>query len=228
MALGIYKPKEGYWMRVMTACMVATITLASAGWLWGQGALIADKVPRAGYFVELTLTKGTPAAGMTVEILGQPETADAPPPLIGTTTIEEWRDANRIVRVKLPVMQDKHEIGEATAMRTSDGVLAAAVAPRSVRAIASIEPLYVQGGLAFVVILAGAVVALWLAGIRRGTVDFLIATDSEMKRVNWSTPREIRGSTFVVIGACFFLSAALFVFDFIFQFVFKSIGVLAG
>jgi preprotein translocase SecE subunit len=64
--------------------------------------------------------------------------------------------------------------------------------------------------------------------MRPRTVDFLIATDSEMKRVNWSTPREIRGSTYVVIGACFLLAAALFIFDLIFKTVFQSMGILGN
>ena len=41
-------------------------------------------------------------------------------------------------------------------------------------------------------------------------VDFLIATDGEMKKVNWSTARDIRMSTVVVIFASLVLAGCLF------------------
>lgn len=226
MALGIYKPKEGYWVRVMTACLVAALALACAGWLWGQGALLADKAERSGYNMQVVVTAGKPAPGAAVEIFGQPDRPDAPPPKIGTSTVQEYREIEHVLRVAPPVMVEKHEIGEATMTKTTDGAFVANVVPRSVVGIASIDPLYVQGGLAGLAIIIGTIIAYWLAGTRPATVDFLIATDSEMKRVNWSTAKEIRGSTMVVIGACFFMAGALFVFDFVFKALFEAIGVL--
>lgn len=226
MALGIYKPKEGYWVRVMTACLVAALALAAAGWLWGQGALLADKAERSGYIMQIAVSAGTPAPGAAVELFGQPDRPDAPPPKIGTSTVQEYREAERVLRIAPPVMEEKHEVGESTQVKSGDGKFTANVVGRSVVGIASIDPLYVQGGLAGLAIIVGTIVAYWLAGTRPATVDFLIATDSEMKRVNWSTAREIRGSTMVVIGACFFMAGALFVFDFAFKMLFQAIGVL--
>ena len=72
------------------------------------------------------------------------------------------------------------------------------------------------------------VLAFWLAGRREKTVDFLIATDFEMKKVNWSTPKEVIGATWVVIGAAVLISASLFVFDLTFRAFFKFIGILVG
>ena len=58
------------------------------------------------------------------------------------------------------------------------------------------------------------------------TVDFLVATEGEMKKVNWSTRSEVIGSTFVVI----MLSAAISIFcllwDLLFVAFFTSIDVL--
>ena len=44
-------------------------------------------------------------------------------------------------------------------------------------------------------------------------VDFLIATDSEMKKVNWTTKGELLGSTRVVVLFLFFIAIFLSVVD---------------
>jgi preprotein translocase SecE subunit len=54
----------------------------------------------------------------------------------------------------------------------------------------------------------------------------MIATEGEMKKVNWSTRREIIGSTKVVIVFTLLLTLVLFVVDMIFITFFGWIGVL--
>ena len=135
----------------------------------------------------------------------------------------------RVLRIAPPNLAAGREVQETTLVR-STGVPGGFSAPVNARNIASehkVEPVLLQGIAAAVVFVVGALAALWFAGMRAGTVDFLIATDSEMKRVNWSTPREVRGSTYVVIGACFLLAGALFVFDLFFQAIFRGIGILS-
>lgn len=56
--------------------------------------------------------------------------------------------------------------------------------------------------------------------------DFLIATDSEMKKVNWTSRNELIGSTKVVIAFMFVIAALLFFIDVIFGYVFYFIRVL--
>lgn len=228
MALGIYKPGQGYWIRVMTACLIGALTLATVGWLWGQTALVADKLPRASYTLVISPTAATPTPQMSVDLLGPTE--GGTPIVIGNSTVLDYQADTRFLRILPPKMVQGREVQEVTSVKDASptGQFAAGVTPRDTRAQAKVEPLILQGAAASVVILLGALAALWFAGMRPRTVDFLIATDSEMKRVNWSTPREIRGSTYVVIGACFLLAGALFVFDFIFQFFFKTIGVLGN
>ena len=58
------------------------------------------------------------------------------------------------------------------------------------------------------------------------SVDFLIATDSEMKKVNWTTQKELMGSTKIVIGFVFVMAILLFSYDLFFQFLFWLFGVL--
>jgi len=61
---------------------------------------------------------------------------------------------------------------------------------------------------------------------RRSTSDFMIATEGEMKKVNWSTRREVIGSTKVVILFTVLLAVFLFMADLGFQQLFKAIGAL--
>ena len=75
----------------------------------------------------------------------------------------------------------------------------------------------------FAVIYAAIV---WRLTNKPANVDFLIATDGEMKKVNWTSKRELIGSTKVVILFMFAIAAILFVLDLIFNTLFYSIRVL--
>ncbi len=66
----------------------------------------------------------------------------------------------------------------------------------------------------------------WRLMNKPANVDFLIATDSEMKKVNWTSRRELIGSTKVVILFMFAIAIILFVLDLLFNTVFYSIRVL--
>jgi preprotein translocase SecE subunit len=57
-------------------------------------------------------------------------------------------------------------------------------------------------------------------------VDFLIGTDSEMKKVNWTSRRELIGSTKVVILFMFLTALFLFLCDVVFIFLFRHLHVL--
>jgi len=56
--------------------------------------------------------------------------------------------------------------------------------------------------------------------------QFLIDTDGEMKKVNWTTRKELIGSTRVVIIFMFSIAAFLFVFDIAFGYFFYFIRIL--
>lgn len=86
---------------------------------------------------------------------------------------------------------------------------------------------YIQAGAAVFVILFFAALLWWLLNKPR-IVDFMIATESEMRKVNWPTAREIRGSTWVVIGGTLLMAFLLFVVDVGFALLFRTIGVLEG
>ena len=74
-------------------------------------------------------------------------------------------------------------------------------------------------------ILVSSLATFWVMN-RPKNVTFLIDTDSEMKKVNWTSRAELIGSTKVVIGFMFILAAMLFAVDIIFGYLFYGIGVL--
>ncbi len=95
------------------------------------------------------------------------------------------------------------------------------------RLIEFIEANYAARTLIPVAFLLGlAYVIFWLVGRHPGVVDFLIATEGEMKKVNWSTRKEVWGATKVVIVTVLALALVLFVVDLLFIIFFSRIGVL--
>ena len=66
----------------------------------------------------------------------------------------------------------------------------------------------------------------WRLMNKARNVDFLIATDSEMKKVNWTSRRELIGSTKVVVVFVILIATILFVLDIAFGLFFQFIGVL--
>ena len=65
----------------------------------------------------------------------------------------------------------------------------------------------------------------WLLNIH-SIADFMINAESEIKKVNWSSRKEIVVSTIVVIVVVVLLSAFLGATDIVFQFLFRGIGLL--
>jgi len=74
--------------------------------------------------------------------------------------------------------------------------------------------------------LAGFALLVWWVMNKPTNADFLIATDSEMKKVNWTTRKELMGSTKIVILFMFLIAILLFVFDIIFGYLFYFMHVL--
>lgn len=75
----------------------------------------------------------------------------------------------------------------------------------------------------------GVGLCIWLyrlIGVNTTVVDFMVATEGEMRKVNWSTRREVFGATRVVIASMLFLALLLGVADLLFAVFFEAIGVL--
>jgi preprotein translocase subunit SecE len=85
--------------------------------------------------------------------------------------------------------------------------------------------LYIQAGVAVGIIIAAAA-GLFVVLNSPRVVDFMIATEAEMRKVSWPTRKEIIGSTWVVICGTFLLAAFMFLMDLVFAETFTLLGVL--
>lgn len=220
MAFGVYKPGTGYWTRVMTATLIGLITLAAAVWSYQQARLVIANLPASAYTAYLpqplsekaALPAGSPVKYYLktdpTKVAGEIKLAEAAAP-----------GSNQPVVTGLP---DGVRIGDIGALSVeSDRVITL----RSVEA-RRVQEALVGGIVVAVIILIGALVGYYLVGVRPSTAEFLINTDYEMKKVNWSTPREIWGSTLVVVFAALGIALMLFVFDLILRTAFVFLKVL--
>lgn len=67
---------------------------------------------------------------------------------------------------------------------------------------------------------------LWRLMNKPSNADFLIATDGEMKKVNWTSRKDLIGSTKVVIMFMFMVAIFLALVDVVFSYFFHIVGVL--
>jgi len=223
MSLGIYRQGQGYWVRVMTAVLSGVIIAATAGWLWEQMSTVT--LPAKNWEIAVRAT-GSLVAGDPITLVddagadvatGQVEAVD---PRQGGTTVVT------IVSVT-PAVGTLGDRDPTEAARLQSGSFTGAIEnPLDIRRNPIFEQIYLQAGVAGVVILLGAIMVYALVGVRRRTVDFLVATDGEMKKVNWSTKRDVYRSTIVVIMASVLIAGGLFVVDIAFSKFFTLIGVL--
>lgn len=86
--------------------------------------------------------------------------------------------------------------------------------------------LWMQAGITIGFLVGMFLATFWICFVYRKSSDFLIATEGEMKKVNWSTRREVIGSTKVVIIFTLMMSMVLFMVDIVFMTFFSWIGVL--
>ena len=87
------------------------------------------------------------------------------------------------------------------------------------------RPAAVRYGAPTILVIAIGLVMFWLVN-RAKTADFLIATEGEVKKVSWSTRKEIVGSTKVVIVFTFLLAAILFAVDLVFASLFHWLNIM--
>ncbi len=84
---------------------------------------------------------------------------------------------------------------------------------------------YVMFGVPTLLLIGMAWLMFWVVN-RPGAADFMIATESEMKKVSWSSRKEVVGSTKVVIVTTLIMAVILFGVDFLFAAIFHWMGIL--
>src|SRR5262245_7296240 len=104
MNVGIYKPGQGYWVRVLTATLIGVLTLAAAGWVFSQMGLVAEKLPRTVWVLKLNAGLPTPPAeGESVTLMSK-ATTDSPSKDVGTASVRAYSEGGRELRVNNVVM----------------------------------------------------------------------------------------------------------------------------
>ncbi len=232
MSVGVYKPGQGYWVRVLTACFAGALVLSGAAWAWNQAATYEPPTPT--YRLSLAAVQGDLSPGVQVDLYQPGITEAEGDQLIGTATVESFNtgDARTGSAVIANVRMQGEDIVQSTRKIVVEDIVGqgtpftAEVLPSGVLGIAAFDRIYVQGAVAGTILLVGAVLVYLFVAMKRQTVNFLIATDGEMKKVNWSTRKEVQGSTVVVVIASFLLAMLIFVIDYGFGVFFKLIGVL--
>jgi preprotein translocase subunit SecE len=89
----------------------------------------------------------------------------------------------------------------------------------------AVPTIYLQSGMAVAIIVCFAALTWWLLN-KPKIADFMIATEQEMKKVNWPSRHELTGSTIVVIGGTFLMALLLYVFDIFFLWLFGALRIL--
>jgi preprotein translocase SecE subunit len=227
MAFGLYKPGQGYWVRVMTATVAAIVALAAAAWLWRT--LQPIQPPVKAWTVEVRPASGTAVVGDTIALMSA-ATPTAPAASIGSGVVQTVSIEGTTARLTLGEFRQAGSTAPTAAKSVAPGPAGAATLAGPILgspvAIRAFDPMYIQAAGVGVLIVGGTLLIYWLVGARPGTSEFLIATDGEMKKVNWSTRKNIIDSTWVVIGYSVLLAVGLFLVDLMFRQFFHLIRVL--
>ena len=226
MALGIYKQGQGYWVRMLTAIFAGVLVLAGAAWAYQSIARVSP--PSAGRDVRVEQVEGSePTVGSSVDLLGAGESTPLATAVVRTVNQEAGALLVRIGSIELTTdaAAAERDVSDARLMRNGTG-FQGQIPSQGMRNVNAFEMAYVQAGVAGAVILVGAWLIYTFVGKKPKQVDFLVATDAEARKVNWSTRKEVVGSTWVVIGAMFLIAGTLFVIDLLFQGIFTAANVL--
>jgi len=92
------------------------------------------------------------------------------------------------------------------------------------RKLEAYAPPAIAYGVPSLLVAALGVLMFWMVN-RPKSADFLIATEGEMKKVSWSSRKEIVGSTKVVIVTLMIMAAILATVDAGFTILFNVLGV---
>jgi len=234
MALGIYKQGQGYWVRILTAAFAGIIVLVGCAWLW-QSLEVVD-LPKPTWSMNVVSpVQGqtvTVTPGQSVALLGEAPEPGAAWPEVGTAEVVSIENSpsgiGQLMVVKKLTLKPKVEAPQIRGVGQPAGTGSELVA--NVNGVPQgkpiFEPMYLQFAGVVLLALVGGLAVFWYVGARAKSVEFLIATDGEMKKVNWSTRKDIIGSTQVVILWCVLLVCGLFLVDLAFSTFFRMIGVL--
>ncbi|MCA9298736.1 MAG: preprotein translocase subunit SecE [Phycisphaerales bacterium] len=222
MALGIYKPGQGYWVRVLTAIGAGILVLMTASYGWQQAS--GFSLPTPTWTMAVTSRSGELQREDLVDLYDRRGTNIGAARVV---SLETTGAGDILILGDIAMDRDGDALhAPSEAERVESQTTSARVAVENPRGVPIFELLYLQAAIAGGILLFGSIIIYWFVGSRRSTVEFLVATDAEMKKVHWSTRKEIIGSTQVVVVATFLIAFLLFVIDAAFSSFFSLVNVL--
>jgi preprotein translocase SecE subunit len=223
MGIGIYKPGQGYWVRVLSAAFAGVLLLAGSAWLWNQLESAASWIPTRAWTISTSQPAEFAVPGSQVTLIGPAASTGETGASIGTATVRTTLE--RGVELESLNLNAGADASQINAIASPAGGSSIPVRGNPI-AIRAFEPLYIQAAGVSLLLLIGAILIFWLVASKASTSEFLIATDGEMKKVNWSTRRDVIASTWVVILWSVLIATGLFFVDTAFATFFRFIGVL--
>lgn len=233
MSWGIYKPGQGYWVRLITAVAVGVVVLAGVGWLWREMETLGEKVSvsRPVEEVQRALERDGelrglgPLAEVSFSSRGEGDRQLRQIKLVDRQGQVKLVDSERFEQLINAEMGGRGRIRLVEVDKIS--LVGREVVFAGIPSWTFKYRLYIQAGVAAgIIVVAGWVTFRVLNSPR--IVEFMIATEAEMRKVNWPSRREVMGSTWVVICGTLMMAVGLLVVDVIFSELFRAIRVLEG
>jgi preprotein translocase SecE subunit len=210
--LSMYKAGQGYWTRMMSAIFFGVLVAGGALWLSGQIESIDFKPESWRYTVESDAASLAPNSEVELQRSNV---------RIGSAFVRSV-DGDTVELVNL-------NMGAGNIANGVQSIVVEGQQPvivEGLQVVQRFEKTYLQGGVAAATLLLGAIIIFYLCYTNKRTSEFLIATEGEMKKVNWSSRREVFGSTWVVIGISVIIATILFVTDILFQWIAQEINLI--
>ncbi len=92
--------------------------------------------------------------------------------------------------------------------------------------IIALQPSYIKAIVSLILAAVGAIFSFWIVN-KPKFADFMILTESEMRKVAWPLPRVVVTATKLVVLMVFLLAGMLWLVDFGFVWLFQAIHVLS-
>jgi preprotein translocase SecE subunit len=236
-SLTLFKPGQGYWTRVLSAIGYAVLILSGVAFLWTQLDLIGTRDSRSAPASALVAglakwgdANNQPglkaasdirldAAGKNVVIKDNTQKGKA-----YTVPLNQFAQTfdPLIIQMKKDEMTLPLSAGDAVEVKVN----ASAVEVRY-ETFAARNHIYIQSVIAAVLVI-GLGFAGYLVMNRPNIVEFFIATEGEMRKVNWPSRQELIGATWLVICGTFLMAIGIMLVDMGFLGFFKFIKVIEG
>jgi preprotein translocase SecE subunit len=215
---------------MMTTVALGVLFLGTAAWAWKSLEAIRPPTPTWDVAVE-SMTAGT---ALTVKVGDRATLVDgrgSPPEQVGVATVTavEPREVGRAVVTIGEIELSTRADGKSAEILTATLLNVSGAAPMQIEqavGVPAFQIVFVQAAVATVIVLVGGFLTYFYVGRHQNAVEFLIATDGEMRKVNWSTKKIVLDSTYVVIAAAILIAGFIFAWDIVISNLFRFIDVM--